>query len=162
MSVAAGDTPTPLTFLSDWSIVFTMARADVTPLGSTSAIYIASIRSISGDFTGFCDNATSQTYRAAADGQPRDFILYPNINSGQNWAGQIYPDFAVSGAVADAVKLKVTWDAATDFTFSGAVSGEFYTATYAATYGGSPLAGVLDEGGSAILDESGATIVAEG
>jgi hypothetical protein len=77
-------------------------------------VYVAGLPDASGDFSGFMDDATSQTYIAATDGLPRNFYLYPDAINDPNvyWFGTILPDFSTDGAVASAVNAKVTWVAA--------------------------------------------------
>jgi len=81
-------------------------------------IWVAGLPDCAGDFTGFYDTATAQTYAAATDGQPRNFYLYPSILGvqgtapGQYFFGQILPDYSLSGSVTGAVSLKSTWNAA--------------------------------------------------
>ena len=75
-------------------------------------IYVAGLPNASGDFSGYYDTATAQTYVSASDGQPRNFYLYPSTLATQlpqYFFGQIYPDFALSGGVTAAVSLKSTW-----------------------------------------------------
>jgi hypothetical protein len=80
-------------------------------------IYVSGLPDASGDFTGFYDSATAQTYVAATDGLPRNFYLYPSNIAAQMvvpqyfW-GTILPDYALTGGVAAAVSLKSTWNAA--------------------------------------------------
>ena len=108
----------PLAFVADWTINFTVAKVDVTALGDANLIWVAGLPDASGDFTGFYDTATAQTYTAAVDGLPRNFYLYPSLlgvqgaNPGQYFFGTILPDFASSGGVAAAVTMKSTWNAA--------------------------------------------------
>lgn len=114
----------PMAFVSDWTINFTVAKVDVTALGDTNLVWVAGLPDASGDFTGFMDTASSQTYAAAVDGQPRAFYLYPtlvavnggpgnsSVSSGQYFFGLILPDYAVSGGVAAAVTMKSSWNAA--------------------------------------------------
>lgn len=126
LSTAGGANPTasPLAFISDWTINFTVAKVDVTALGDTNLVWVAGLPDASGDFTGFFDTATAQTYAAAIDGQPRAFYMYPTlvaanggpgnatVSSGEYFFGTILPDFAVSGGVASAVTMKSSWNAA--------------------------------------------------
>lgn len=118
LGVNPGDLASPAAFLADWTINFTVAKVDVTALGDQNLIWVAGLPDASGDFTGFYDTATAQTYAAAQDGQPRNFYLYPSTsgvlgaNPGEYFFGQILPDFSVSGGVAAAVTLKSTWNAA--------------------------------------------------
>lgn len=112
------DLASPMAFLSDWSINYTVAKVDVTSMGDQNLIWVAGLPDASGDFSGFYDTATAQTYVAAGDGQPRNFYLYPStLNAqgsapGQYFFGQILPDYALAGGVAAAVSLKSTWNAA--------------------------------------------------
>ena len=81
-------------------------------------IWVAGLPDASGDFTGFYDTATAQTYVSATDGLPRAFYLYPSIAGAQMapvpqyFFGSILPDYAVTGGVTAAVSLKSTWNAA--------------------------------------------------
>jgi hypothetical protein len=107
------DQASPTMYLSDWSINFTVAKVDVTAMGDQNLIWTAGLPDASGDFTGFYDTGTAQTYLAAQDGLPRNFYLYPTTNQlGQYFFGQILPDYSLSGSVTAAVTLKSTWNAA--------------------------------------------------
>jgi hypothetical protein len=107
-----------MAFLSAWSINFTVAKVDVTSMGDQNLIWVAGLPDASGDFTGFYDTATAQTYVAATDGQPRNFYLYPSSIAAQMspvpqyFFGTILPDYALTGGVTAAVSLKSTWSAA--------------------------------------------------
>jgi hypothetical protein len=108
----------PVAFLSDWSINFTVNKVDVTAMTDPNLLYVAGLPDASGDFSGFYDTATAQTYAAAVDGLSRNFYLYPSIVGsqgaapGQYFFGTILPDYAISGGVTSAVSLKSTWNAA--------------------------------------------------
>jgi hypothetical protein len=100
-------------YLSDWTINFVVAKVDVTAMGDQNLIWTAGLPDSSGDFTGFYDTGSAQTYLAAQDGLPRNFYLYPTINqTTQYMFGQILPDYSLTGAVTAAVTLKSTWNAA--------------------------------------------------
>ena len=62
----------------------TTDKQDVTAFLDQNKVYVAGLPDASGDFTGFWDDATSQTYVAAVDGLPRNFYLYPNITTDPN------------------------------------------------------------------------------
>lgn len=108
----------PLTYISDWSVNFTVAKVDVTALGDSNLVWVSGLPDASGDFTGFYDTATAQTYIASVDGQPRNFYLYPSLLGvqgsapGQYFFGTILPDFSSSGGIAAAVTMKSSWNAA--------------------------------------------------
>jgi hypothetical protein len=118
LALTSGGTAQPLAYVSDWTVNFTVAKVNVTALGDTNLVWVAGLPDASGDFTGFYDTATAQTYIAAVDGQPRNFYLYPSLlglqgaNPGQYFFGQILPDFSTSGGVAAAVTFKSSWNAA--------------------------------------------------
>lgn len=109
----------PMAFLSDWSINFVVNKVDVTAMGDPNLIWVAGLPDASGDFSGFYDTATAQTYVAATDGLSRNMYLYPSTvgaqgaNPGQYFFGAILPDYSLSGGVTAAVSLKSTWNAAT-------------------------------------------------
>jgi len=107
-----------MAFLTDWSINFVVNKVDVTAMGDPNLIWVAGLPDASGDFSGFYDTATAQTYVAAVDGLPRNMYLYPSTLGpqgtapGQYFFGTILPDYSVSGGVSAAVALKSTWNAA--------------------------------------------------
>lgn len=113
IGVNSGDAASPAAFLSDWSINFTVAKIDVTAMGDQNLIWVSGLPDASGDFSGFYDTATAQTYIAAQDGLPRNFYLYPSTaQPTQYFFGQILPDYSLSGSVTAAVTLKSSWNAA--------------------------------------------------
>ena len=110
MGIASGATASPVTFMSDWSINFSLDKVEVTAMGDKNKVYVAGLPDASGDFSGWYDDATSQTYIAAVDGVARNFYLYPNTANQLNYFfGQLFPDFQVSGGVGAAVQVKATW-----------------------------------------------------
>lgn len=116
----SGPAASPMAFLADWlrTINFTVAKVDVTAMQDQNLIWVAGLPDANGDFTGFYDTATAQTYVAATDGLSRNFYLYPSTvglqgsNPGQYFFGTILPDYSLTGGVAAAVALKSTWAAA--------------------------------------------------
>jgi hypothetical protein len=111
---AAGAAASPVAYLSDWSVNFAVAKVDVTAMGDRNMIYVAGLPDASGDFSGFYDDATSQTYIAATDGIARNFYLYPSATADPNqyFFGTILPDISFTGGVAAAIAVKSTWNAA--------------------------------------------------
>ena len=112
----ASDTATaePLPFYASWSINFQTEKIEVTAMGDTTKVYVAGLPDASGDFKGFYDDSTSQTYLAAVDGLARKFYLYPNTAlTTQYWFGTILPDFQVNGDVGGAIEVSASWSAAT-------------------------------------------------
>ena len=109
-----GAAASPVTFQAAWSINMTVDKQDVTAFGDSNKIYVAGLPDASGDFSGFWDDATSQTYLAATDGLSRNFYLYANATTDPNiyFFGTVLPDFSMDGAVSGPVNMKATWNAA--------------------------------------------------
>ena len=105
----------PLPFLASWSINFNVDKQDVTAFGDANKVYVAGLPDASGEFSGFYDDATAQTYTAAGDGLPRKFYLYPNTSgtpgTGQYWFGTVLPDFSVNAGVGGAAEISSSWNA---------------------------------------------------
>lgn len=114
MSATNGAAASPVAFLTDWSINFTTDKVDVTAMGDPNHIYVVGLPDASGDFSGWYDDATLQTYTAAVDGLSRNFYLYPNVTGkpGNYFFGTVFPDFAIAGGVTAGVSLKATWSPA--------------------------------------------------
>lgn len=110
----------PLPFQATWSINFTTPKIDVTAMGDNNKTYVADLPDASGQFSGFYDDATAQTYTAATDGLARKFYLYPTTAAtGVYFFGTVLPDFSVEGGVGDAVKVTSSWAAASSITKVG-------------------------------------------
>ena len=133
LSVHAGDAASPLASLNSWTATWTRTDDDVTGFADTQVIHAAGEPAASGTFSGFLDDATSQTYLAAADGLPRDMFLYPDATSmSRYFSGTVLADLAVTGNAAAAVSITVNWASAGLVTRTG--PGGVYAAVYAAVY----------------------------
>ena len=105
---------TPVAFLTDWTISKTVDKVDVTAMGDLNKIYVAGLPDASGDFSGWYDTQTAQTYAATTDGLPRNFYLYEDAVNEPTyyWFGTVLPDMSIAGGVTAAVSIKSTWNAA--------------------------------------------------
>lgn len=114
MGATQGAVATPVTFQASWSVSMVTDTDEVTAFGDPVKIYVSGLPDASGDFSGFWDDATSQTYKAATDGLPRNMYLYPNVTSDPltYFFGTVIADFAMDGAVGSAVNVKSSWKAA--------------------------------------------------
>jgi hypothetical protein len=100
-------------YLNSWSISFATEKIDTTTFGDDNKVYVAGLPDASGDFSGFYDDTTVQTYTAATDGIARKFYLYPStLTNGQYFWGTILPDMSINGAVSGAVAISASWNAA--------------------------------------------------
>lgn len=120
MNIASGGTPEPIAFLNSWSISFAVDKAEVTAFGDANKVYVAGLPDASGEFSGFYDDATAQTYTAATDGVARKFYLYPStLTNTQYWWGTVLPDFSVNAAVGGAAEISSSWNAASAIVKAG-------------------------------------------
>lgn len=102
----------PIQFMDKWTITFSVGTIDVTAMGDTNLVKVAGLPDVGGDFSGYYDDATVQTYTAASDGVARRFYLYPSTsNTGQYWYGTGTFDFNVDADVKGAVAVKGKWEA---------------------------------------------------
>ena len=113
VGIASGAAASPVAYMNDWTINFTVDQPEVTAFGDLNKIYVSGLPDASGEFSGFYDDASRQLYTAARDGVARNFYLYPNTVADPNmyWFGQILPDFAISGNIGAAISVKANWKA---------------------------------------------------
>jgi len=114
LSVTSGTAASPCAFQASWTLNKVVNKQDVTAFGDQNLVYAAGLPDSSGDFGGFWDDATAQTYTASTDGLSRNMYLYPDIQNSPNvyHFGTVLPDFSIDGAVAGPVNFKSTWNAA--------------------------------------------------
>jgi hypothetical protein len=112
LALASGGTAEPVAYLNSWSINLVTDKFEVTAFEDANKVYLAGLPDSTGEFSGFYDDATVQTYTAAVDGLPRKFYLYPNtLTSTQYFHGEILPDMSINGAVSGAVQISASWSA---------------------------------------------------
>jgi len=118
--VVGGGNASNLPFQAKWSLNFVTDTDEVTAFGDANKNYVAGLPDASGDFSGFYDDATNQTYTAAADGISRKFYLYPSSSkTTQYFYGFIIADFKVDAAVSSATAVACSWKAAGPITKLG-------------------------------------------
>lgn len=120
VAIASGGSAERIAFLTQWSLNFNTGRTDVTSFDDANMIYVSGKPDAQGDFQGWYDNATAQTYTAAVDGVARKFYLYPDreVNT-QYWFGTGLFDFAVAGEQDGAVSISGSFAAASAVTKVG-------------------------------------------
>jgi hypothetical protein len=111
-----GAAAAPVAYLSSWNISFAGDWSDVTPHDNPNLEYVAGLADVTGDFSGFYDDASVQLYADARDGLPRSFYLYPDWadDPAQYWFGELIAAFTLSGGITSPVSVKATWKAASD------------------------------------------------
>lgn len=118
----ADDTATaePLPFVAKWSLNFATDKIEVTALEDSNKTYLAGLPDASGDFSGFYDDATNQTYTAATDGLPRKFYLYPSLaKPTQYFFGTVLPDLKIDADVSGAAAMSASWSASSPIKKAG-------------------------------------------
>lgn len=105
----------PLVNMKKWSSNFTTDRVDCTAFGDTNKVYVAGLADASGDFDGYWDDVSLQTYTAAIDGIARRTYFYPDVTNvpGTYWYGTCFLDFTIDVPVDGVIAAKVTWSPAT-------------------------------------------------
>lgn len=120
LALTSGGTAEPVAYQASWSINFATNKIDVTAMGDTNKTYVAGLSDAAGQFAGFYDDATVQTYTAATDGVARKFYLYPNLSStSQYFFGTILPDMSIDSSVDGAVGVSASWAAASQISKVG-------------------------------------------
>lgn len=105
-----------LTYQNSYTLNLEFERIDVTAFGDSTKQYVAGIADASGEFSGFLDDASVQTYTAAIDGLPRKFYLYPSsLSTGRYFFGTVLADLTINGEVAGAAEVSSKWSAASTF-----------------------------------------------
>ena len=103
----------PLPFVAAWSITFATDKQEVTALEDLNKVYVAGLPDASGDWSGFYDDQSVQSYNAAVDGVARKFYLYPSLLSVATYFfGTILADFKTQAAVGGATEMSGSWNAA--------------------------------------------------
>ena len=119
MNLTSGGTAEPVAFIRSWSFSAASDKVDVTALLDQNKIYVAGLPDASGEFAFWYDDATVQSYTAAADGIARKLYLYPTASNVQYFWGTVLPDFSVSAAVDGAIEGTASWNAASTITKVG-------------------------------------------
>jgi hypothetical protein len=112
-SVGGSGQAIPLPFAAAWSITFATDKQEVTALEDNNKIYVAGLPDASGDWSGFYDDQSVQSYNMAVDGIARRFYLYPSllVPTTYFW-GTILGDFKTQAAVGGATEMSASWNAA--------------------------------------------------
>lgn len=114
LALTSGGVAQSVAFQASWSLNFVTNKIDVTAFGDTTKVYVAGLSDAQGQFAGFYDDATVQTYTAATDGVARAFYLYPNFNNtAQYFWGTVFPDMTIDSTVDGAITVSASFSAAT-------------------------------------------------
>jgi hypothetical protein len=113
LALTSGGVAQPVAYQASWSLNFTTNKIDVTAFGDATKVYVAGLPDASGQFAGFYDDASVQTYTAATDGVARAFYLYPTTNNtAQYFWGTVLPDMTIDSTVDGAIAVSASFAAA--------------------------------------------------
>jgi hypothetical protein len=105
----------PLTYQNKWTLSSATDTVEGTAFEDNNKTYFAGLPDASGTFAGFLDDATTQTYAASRDGQPRKFYLYPStLAVTKYFFGTAIFDFSTGGGTAEMASASGSWKAASD------------------------------------------------
>jgi hypothetical protein len=103
----------PLPFVATWSLSMENEKIDVTCMGDDNMVYVGGMANGTGEWGGFHDDSTSQSYTAATDALPRKFYLYPNRSAPTKYFfGTVICDMSINSTVNGAVEMSANWTAA--------------------------------------------------
>lgn len=107
----------PLPFVANWSHTMENEKLDVTTMDDEHQVFLGGMANPSGEWSGFHDDSTSQSYTAASDGLARKWYLYPQRSvPTKYWFGTIICDMTVNAAVNGPVEMSANWSAASKIT----------------------------------------------
>ncbi len=103
----------PLPFVSTWSLSMENEKIDVTCMGDDNQTNVGGMPNASGEWGGFHDDSTNQSYTAAQDGLARKWYLYPNRSTATKYFfGTVICDMTINSTVNGAVEMSANWVAA--------------------------------------------------
>jgi hypothetical protein len=88
-------------------------KIDVTAFGDPNKQYVQGLRDLTGDLSGFWDNADDKLFDAAESADPVRIYLYPSSDAPTfYWYGTAWVDASLEVGVSDAVTVSATFAAA--------------------------------------------------
>lgn len=107
--------PTVIT-MATWSLSMTRDKVDVTSFQDTNKQYVFGLPDISGDISGFWDDANDTLYDASASVGAVKMYLYPSTAAATKyWYGTAFVDFKINTAVSGPVEISGTFAGASDW-----------------------------------------------
>jgi hypothetical protein len=108
-----GAQASPLAFAAQYALNFATTKIDVTAFGDRGKVSLSGLPAQSGSMNGFYDDATAQTYTAAADGLARKLYIYPStLTASQYFFGTVVADFNSDATVDGAATFVSSFEAA--------------------------------------------------
>lgn len=110
---------TPVSLLNTWSLDQPTDKIEVTSFGDTTKTYVVGLPDAQGSFGGFWDGDATTLYNIVGSSVARKIYIYPDTSNdvATYWYGTAYFDVSTSGDVGDAVKIDVSWAAASSFIY---------------------------------------------
>lgn len=114
LSTTGAGTAIQAVALTSWSLSSPTDRVEVTAFEDGNKVYVQGKRDISGDFSGFWDNADDALFDASESTTPVKLYLYPSSDVPTvYWYGTAWVDASIDCGVDAAVTIKGSFQAAT-------------------------------------------------
>lgn len=121
VSSAGTGSAVPTSFLASWKVGQAVDMIDVTSFGDGTKTVVPGLPDASGSLDGFVDLG-NPTFAYLTDGVARKMYIYPDSsnNSGVYGFCTAYFGADYEGSVSDAIKVSLSWSAASSFAWAGA------------------------------------------
>jgi hypothetical protein len=114
LSTSGAGTAVQAVALSSWSLDMPTDRVEVTSFEDTNKVYVQGKRDISGEFSGFWDDADDALFDAADSTTPVKIYLYPSADAATRYFyGTAWVDSSIECGVDGAVTISGSFQAAT-------------------------------------------------
>jgi hypothetical protein len=81
VGITSAGTAEPIAFVAKVGSDMQADVIEVTALGDVNKTYVTGLADFKGTYSGFYDDATAQTFKAAVDGIARKFYFYPDLGT---------------------------------------------------------------------------------
>lgn len=112
MSTTGTGTASAVAYLTNWSLELGAETVETTAFGDTNRTYVRGLPDLSGDFSGFWDDASETLFSASDSADGVKMYLYPTtLVDTKYWYGPAWMTVSVETAVDDAVKVSGSFSA---------------------------------------------------
>jgi hypothetical protein len=114
LSTSGAGTAVQAVALTSWSLNLPTDRVEVTSFEDTNKVYVQGKKDITGDFSGFWDEADDSLFDAADSSTPVKLYLYPSADASTRYFyGTAWVDASIEVGVDAAVSISGSFAAAT-------------------------------------------------
>jgi hypothetical protein len=96
--------------LTDWSLDMATDTVEVTSFGDTNKTYVQGLPDISGQFSGFWNDAEDKLFQASASADGCKIYLYPSSDAPSKYFyGPAWLSVNITNSVSDATKITASF-----------------------------------------------------